>query len=132
MQWIFAVEHWFSCRTTEPGFAGHIDAIEVWLIDWSIAWFENDDDDADEETTTQGNDYNEDCDGRSIITCQVYNESMEDMNMQGRYEPLLDTSSKQATKKILKDYSVEVERSMHERFVHIARSIINVFEVILL
>ena len=30
----FAVEHWFGCRATEPGFAGDIDAIEVWLIDW--------------------------------------------------------------------------------------------------
>ena len=27
----FAVEHWFG---TEPGFAGDIGAIEVWLIDW--------------------------------------------------------------------------------------------------
>ena len=32
----FAVEHWFGCRATEPGFAGDIDAIEVWLIDWLI------------------------------------------------------------------------------------------------
>ena len=32
----FAVEHWFGCRTTEPGFAGDIGAIEVWLIDWLI------------------------------------------------------------------------------------------------
>ena len=31
----FAVEHGFGCRATEPGFAGDIDAIEVWLIDWS-------------------------------------------------------------------------------------------------
>ena len=30
----FAVEHWFGCRATEPGFAGDIGAIEVWLIDW--------------------------------------------------------------------------------------------------
>ena len=28
----FAVEHWFACRATEPGFAGDIGAIEVWLI----------------------------------------------------------------------------------------------------
>ena len=32
----FAVEHWFVCRATEPGFAGDIGAIEVWLIDWLI------------------------------------------------------------------------------------------------
>ena len=30
----FFVEHWFGCRATEPGFAGDIGAIEVWLIDW--------------------------------------------------------------------------------------------------
>ena len=30
----FAVEHWFGCRTIEPGYAGDIGAIEVWLIDW--------------------------------------------------------------------------------------------------
>ena len=30
----FAVEHWFGCRATEPGFAWDIGAIEVWLIDW--------------------------------------------------------------------------------------------------
>ena len=30
----FAVEHWFGCRATEPGFAGDIGAIEIWLIDW--------------------------------------------------------------------------------------------------
>ena len=29
----FAVEHWFGCRATEPGFTGVIGAIEVWLID---------------------------------------------------------------------------------------------------
>ena len=29
-----AVEHWFGCRATEPGFARDIGAIEVWLIDW--------------------------------------------------------------------------------------------------
>ena len=32
----FAVVHWFGCRATEPGFAGDIGAIEVWLIDWLI------------------------------------------------------------------------------------------------
>ena len=32
------VEHWFGCRATEPGFAGDIGAIEVWLIDWLIDW----------------------------------------------------------------------------------------------
>ena len=32
----FAVEHWFGCRATEPGFAGDIGAIEVSLIDWLI------------------------------------------------------------------------------------------------
>ena len=30
----FAVEHWFGCRAIEPGFAGYIGAIEVWLIDY--------------------------------------------------------------------------------------------------
>ena len=30
----FDVEHWFSCHTTEPSFAGDIGAIEVCLIDW--------------------------------------------------------------------------------------------------
>ena len=30
----FVVEHWFGCRTTEPGFAGDIGAKEVLLIDW--------------------------------------------------------------------------------------------------
>ena len=34
----FAVEHWFGCRATEPGFAGDIGAIEIWLIDWLIDW----------------------------------------------------------------------------------------------
>ena len=29
----FAVEHWFVCRATEPGFAGDIGDIEIWLID---------------------------------------------------------------------------------------------------
>ena len=32
----FAVEHWFGCRATEPGFAGDIGVIEVSLIDWLI------------------------------------------------------------------------------------------------
>ena len=32
-----AMEHWFSCRTTEPGFDGAIGAIEIWLIDWLIS-----------------------------------------------------------------------------------------------
>ena len=32
----FAVEHWFGCHATEPGFAGDIGAIEVRLIDWLI------------------------------------------------------------------------------------------------
>ena len=32
----FAVEHWFGCRATEPGFTGDIGAIEVCLIDWLI------------------------------------------------------------------------------------------------
>ena len=30
----FAVEHWFGCRATEPGFTEDIGAMEVWLIDW--------------------------------------------------------------------------------------------------
>ena len=34
----FAVEHWFGCRATEPGYVGHIGAIEIWLIDWLIIW----------------------------------------------------------------------------------------------
>ena len=33
----FAVEHWFGCRAAEPGFAGDIGAIEVWLIDWMVS-----------------------------------------------------------------------------------------------
>ena len=32
----FAVEYWFGCRATDPGFAGNIGAIEVWLIDCLI------------------------------------------------------------------------------------------------
>ena len=32
----FAVEHWFGCRTTEPGFARDISTIEVWLIDMGV------------------------------------------------------------------------------------------------
>ena len=35
----FAVEHWFHCRATEPGFAGYIGAMEIWLIDWLIACY---------------------------------------------------------------------------------------------
>ena len=38
----FAVEHWFSCRATEPGFTGDISTIEIWLIDlgWTTyKWF---------------------------------------------------------------------------------------------
>ena len=31
-----AVAHWFFCHATEPGFAGDIGAMEVWLIDWLI------------------------------------------------------------------------------------------------
>ena len=34
----FAVEHWFSCCTTKPGFAGDIGALEIWLIDWLKMW----------------------------------------------------------------------------------------------
>ena len=36
----FAVEHWLGCRGTEPGFAGDIGAIEVWLIEiWvGLSW----------------------------------------------------------------------------------------------
>ena len=34
----FAVEHWFGCHVPEPGFAGDIVAIEIWLIDWLIDW----------------------------------------------------------------------------------------------
>ena len=33
----FSVEHWFGCRTTVPGFAGDIGAIEHLLIDWLIS-----------------------------------------------------------------------------------------------
>ena len=32
----FAIKHWFGCRTTEPGFAEDIGAIEIWLTDWLI------------------------------------------------------------------------------------------------
>ena len=32
----FAVEHWFGCRVTEPGYTGDIGATEIWLIDWLI------------------------------------------------------------------------------------------------
>ena len=38
----FAIEHWFSCRATEPGFARDIGAIEIWLIDWLIATLHQD------------------------------------------------------------------------------------------
>ena len=34
----FAVEHWFSCGATEPGYAWDISAIEIWLTDWLIGW----------------------------------------------------------------------------------------------
>ena len=34
----FAVEHWFGCCATEPGFARDIGAMEVWLIDCLIDW----------------------------------------------------------------------------------------------
>ena len=33
----FAVEHWLGCRATEPGFAGDIGAIEVWLMTYSVS-----------------------------------------------------------------------------------------------
>ena len=33
----FAVEHLFGCCTTEPGYAGDIGAIKIWLIDW-LRW----------------------------------------------------------------------------------------------
>ena len=32
----FAFEHQSGCCATEPGYAGDIGAIEIWLIDWSI------------------------------------------------------------------------------------------------
>ena len=32
----FAVEHWFGCRATEPGFARDIGTIEIWLIDSEV------------------------------------------------------------------------------------------------
>ena len=32
----FAVAHWFGCCATEPGFAGDIGSLEVWLMDWLI------------------------------------------------------------------------------------------------
>ena len=34
----FAIEHWFVCRATEPGFTGDIGAIESELIDWLNEW----------------------------------------------------------------------------------------------
>ena len=30
----FTFEHWSGCWDTEPGYAGDIGAIEIWLIDW--------------------------------------------------------------------------------------------------
>ena len=35
----FAFEHRSGCCTTEPGYAGDIGAIEMWLIDWLIDWY---------------------------------------------------------------------------------------------
>ena len=38
----FAVEHQFSLRATEPGFAGDIGAVEIWLSSLfvnSVTWF---------------------------------------------------------------------------------------------
>ena len=32
----FALEYWFGYPANEPGFAGGIDTIEIWLIDWLI------------------------------------------------------------------------------------------------
>ena len=32
----FAVEHWFGCCTTESGFAGDINVMKIWLIDWQF------------------------------------------------------------------------------------------------
>ena len=29
----FVAEHWFSCHTTEPGYAGDIGTVEIRLID---------------------------------------------------------------------------------------------------
>ena len=29
-----ALEHWFGCHATDPGFAGDISTTEIWLIDW--------------------------------------------------------------------------------------------------
>ena len=34
----FAVENWCGCRANEPGYAGDIGIIEIWLIDWWIDW----------------------------------------------------------------------------------------------
>ena len=34
----FAFEHRSGCYATEPGYAGGIGAIKIWLIDWSIDW----------------------------------------------------------------------------------------------
>ena len=30
----FAIEHWFGCQATEPGYTRDMDAVEMWLIDW--------------------------------------------------------------------------------------------------
>ena len=35
----FAVEHWFGCRATVPGFKGNIGAIEIWLINIRVKIF---------------------------------------------------------------------------------------------
>ena len=35
----FAFEHRSGCCATEPGYAGNIGAIEIWLIDWLIHLF---------------------------------------------------------------------------------------------
>ena len=36
----FAVEYWFGCRATVPGFTGDIGTIETWLIDWYKVCFQ--------------------------------------------------------------------------------------------
>ena len=33
---IFAIEHWFGCRATEPALAENVGAMEIWLMDWLI------------------------------------------------------------------------------------------------
>ena len=56
----FAVEHWFDCRASEPGFAADIGAIEVWLIDWYYYYYyyyydnDRDADDQDDEDDDDG------------------------------------------------------------------------------